>query len=548
VKHRRLSVNEILWATAWALLALALTSLPYLLGCYLSSPEMHFGGFVIAVEDGNSYMAKMGQGARGEWFFHLPYTSEDHDGAILFIFHLLLGKLARLSGLSQVSVYHLARLVCGLFLLWMTYVFIALFVPSVALRRIAFLLVCFSSGLGWLLISLGLSSDIPIDFLLPEAFTFLILYAFPHMALARTLMLATFILTLTAFRRNQIMHAILAGAVCSLVGLIVPFYVGVAYVVLGSYLVALFWKRRHIPWQELRLTAVVVLISMPILLYNGYVFWTNPIFRAWTGQNLILSPHPLHYVSGYAVVALLATGGIGYVLRRLESEKLFLVSWVLVVPPLLYVPFNLQRRLIEGFQIPLCILASLGLARCVLPAVTRSGLTRSLTRFQRYTRPKLRRLVTTAIILLTIPSNLLLVATSLVQVSRLAPPIFHEGMELEAMDWLAGHTQPSDVIFSSYQAGNYIPARAGNRVFLGHGPETIHAEEKENIVRRFFQAQTGDVYREEILRRYHIAYLFYGPAERALGDFQPATRSYLEEAFTNGHYTIYQVKPSDLDL
>jgi hypothetical protein len=151
--------------------------------------------------------------------------------------------------------------------------------------------------------------------------------------------------------------------------------------------------------------------------------------------------------------------------------------------------------------------------------------------------------VTTAIILLTIPSNLLLIATSLIQVSRLSPPIFHEGMELEAMDWLAAHTQPSDIVLSSYEVGNYIPVRAGNRVFLGHGPETIHAEEKGDIVRRFFQAQTSDAYREEILRRYNIAYLFHGPAEKALGDFQPATRLYLEEAFANGRYTIYEVNP-----
>lgn len=541
MKHFCLSANEILWATTWALLVLVLTSLPYLLGCYLSSPEMHFGGFVIAVEDGNSYLASMGQGARGEWLFHLPYTSEDHDGAIVYTFYLLLGKVARLSGLSLVNAYHLARLLWGLFLLWMIYVFISCFVSYSALRRIAFLLVCFSSGLGWLLISLGLSSEIPIDFLLPEAFTFLIIYAFPHLALARTLMLGTFILTLTAFKDSRLLWAILAGVACFLVGLIVPFYVGVAYVVLGSYLLALLWKRRHIPWRELGLTAIVVFISAPVLLYNGYVFLTNPVFRVWAEQNLILSPHPLHYISGYAIVALLAIGGIGYVLRRSESEKLFLVSWVLVVPLLLYMPFNLQRRLIEGFQIPLCILAGLGLARYVLPAVTRSGLASRLTRFQRYTRPKLRRFVTTAIILLTVPSNLLLVATSLVQVSRPSPPIFHEGMELEAMDWLAAHTQPSDTVFSSYEVGNYIPARAGNRVFLGHGSETIHSVEKEDIVKQFFQAQTSDAYRKEILRRYHIAYLFYGPAERVLGDFQPAASPYLKEVFTNGRYAVYKV-------
>ncbi|TEU11593.1 MAG: hypothetical protein E3J21_23175 [Anaerolineales bacterium] len=543
MKHHRFSTNEILWATAWALVALSLTSLPYLLGCYLSSPDMHFGGFVIAVEDGNSYIAKMGQGARGEWLFHLPYTSEDHDGAILYPFYLLLGKVAGLSGLSLVSVYHLVRLLCGLLLLWMVYVFVSHFVPFVALRRIAFLLICFSSGLGWLLIVLKLSSDTPIDFMLPEAFTFLIIYAFPHLALAHTLMLGTFILTLTAFRRDQFLWAILAGVACFLVGLIVPFYAGGAYIVLGSYLLALLWKRRQIPWRELRLTAIVAFISAPVLLYYGYVFWTNPIFSVWAGQDLILSPHPLHYVSGYAIVALLAIGGIGYVLRRSESEELFLVSWVLVVPTLLYMPLNFQRRLAEGFQIPLCILASLGLARYVLPAVIHSGLARSLMHFQRYTQSKLRRFVTTAIILLTIPSNLLLVASSLIQVSYLSPPIFHEGIKLEAMDWLAAHTRPSDIVLSSYKVGNYIPAWAGNRVLLGHGSETIRPAEKENVVRRFFQSQTSDAYREEILRQYNITYLFYGPVERALGDFQPATSPYLQEVFANGRYAIYKVNP-----
>ena len=109
------------------------------------------------------------------------------------------------------------------------------------------------------------------------------------------------------------------------------------------------------------------------------------------------------------------------------------------------------------------------------------------------------------------------------------------------MDWLVAHTQPGDIVLSSFEVGNYIPARAGNRVFLGHGPETIYVEEKENIVGQFFQAQTSDAYREEILGQYNVAYLFYGPVERALGDFQPATRPYLKEAFTNGRYTIYEV-------
>jgi hypothetical protein len=72
--------------------------------------------------------------------------------------------------------------------------------------------------------------------------------------------------------------------------------------------------------------------------------------RQWSAQNLILSPHPLHYVMGYALVGLLALGGSVYILRRHDAQSvtLHLVGWTVVVPPLLYLPFNLQRRLVEG--------------------------------------------------------------------------------------------------------------------------------------------------------------------------------------------------------
>jgi hypothetical protein len=550
VKHWRLSVNEILWAIAWALLVLSLTSLPYLLGCYLSSPEVHFGGFVIAVEDGNSYIAKMGQGARGEWLFHLPYTSETHKGALLFTFYLLLGKLARISGLSLVTTLHLARLVLAPFLLVTIYVFISFFTPWRALRRVSFLLCCFSSGLGWLLIFCGLPSffgDMPIDFWVPDAFAFLVVLTFPHLCFSQSLLLGIFLLALLAFERDEWRFSLIASFMGLAVSLIHPYTLPLVGTVLGSYILATSKRRGRSVWMQVKHLAIMILPSAPYLVYNLYIFTAWPAFRAWREQSYTLSPHPLHYILGYALVGFLAVPAIMHLWGRKSERGSFLLCWIVVTIIVIYLPLKIQRRLIEGFQIPLCILASLGLARYVLPAVTRSGLTKNLTRFQRYTRPKLRRFVTTAIILLTIPSNLLLIANSLIQVSHLAPPIFHEGMELEAMDWLAVHTQPSDIVFSSYQVGNYIPARAGNRVFLGHGPETIHGQEKENIVKQFFQVQARDAYREEILRRYNVAYLFYGPAERALGDFQPETKPYLEKVFTNGRYKIYEVNLGEVE-
>ncbi|MGH2593225.1 MAG: hypothetical protein ACRDGG_06900, partial [Anaerolineae bacterium] len=184
--------SEWRWVAMWIVVAAIVTSVPYVFGLARSSPDRVFSGATFAVEDVNSYFAKMREGASGEWLFHIVYTSEPHDGALFFEFHLLLGKFATLTGLPLEVTYHLARLVFGALLLLTLYRFIAVFSGSTAIRRVAFLLVAFGGGLGWVLMLAAQPNWLgspPLDLILPEGFTFLVLYAMPHIALARTLML-----------------------------------------------------------------------------------------------------------------------------------------------------------------------------------------------------------------------------------------------------------------------------------------------------------------------------------------------------------------------
>ncbi|NIV39755.1 MAG: hypothetical protein GWN58_63220, partial [Anaerolineae bacterium] len=85
-----------------------------------------------------------------------PFTSEPHDGALVYTFYLALGHLAAALGLPIPVMYHLARICAGLFLLLVAYQFITRFFDRVRARRAAFLLLGFSSGLGWLAAPLGL--------------------------------------------------------------------------------------------------------------------------------------------------------------------------------------------------------------------------------------------------------------------------------------------------------------------------------------------------------------------------------------------------------
>jgi len=543
--------REWLWTLVWSAVALAITCVPYLLGAALSSPERVFGGFVIGVEDGYSYLAKMGEGARGAWLFHIVYTSELHQGALFFLFHILLGKLSALvSGIgswplteTMVVVYHAARVLFSGLLLLTVYRFIALFTTSRAIRRLAFLIVAFSGGFGWLLLLLGqpnwLGSS-PVDLLLPEGFTFLVLYGFPHIALGRTLLLAGFILLWSVPPPRPSLASAGEGAAAGLcwlvMGLIVPFYIAVAWAVAGAVWLAVTLHRRTIAWDETLRTALACLIAAPIVIYSLIIFTVNPVMRVWSAQNLILSPHPLHYVVGYALVGLLAVCGAVYVLRRHDERTLHLVAWAVVVPPLLYLPFNLQRRLIEGWQIPLAILAALGLARFILPAWRRTPFVRWLIRFPRYSVRGLRQWAITLILLAMIPTNILLVGSGTLAVLARAAPIFRDGSEVKALNWLAARATYNDVVLSSYSAGNYLPARVGARVYIGLGTETAHVEEKRTAMKQFFAASTSDEWRAQFLREYHITYVFVAPDER----FSSSAR-FLSPVYQEDDYTLYQV-------
>jgi hypothetical protein len=219
-----------------------------------------------------------------------------------------------------------------------------------------------------------------------------------------------------------------------------------------------------------------------------------------------------------------------------------LLVWLAVVPFLLVAPFSAQRRLLVGAQTPLGLFAALGLVYSVLLPFGRSRLVRWLGRYPRYSRAGMRRWLVWVVVGLTFLTNLLLVLGNSVEVVGCRGPIFHAEAELQMLDWLRTHSDPEDTVLSAYETGNYVPAYAGNRVLLGLGPETIYAERKREEVRRFFDPAEDDAWRAELLRRYGIAYVIVGPAERDLGSFDPQSTSYLAQVYANETYAVYRVR------
>jgi uncharacterized membrane protein len=77
---------------------------------------------------------------------------------------------------------------------------------------------------------------------------------------------------------------------------------------------------------------------------------------------------------------------------------------------------------------------------------------------------------------------------------------------------------------------------------VGHLFETIGFTDKRVEAERFFAGNTADVWRIQLLQKYDVDYVFYGRAERKLGDLNPAERPYLQLAYENGETAVYRVK------
>ena len=343
------------WCLVYAAGLAAVTTLPYVLGYASQGALWRFTGFVVGVEDGNSYVAKMLSGTFGAWLFRSPYTTYPQGGIFAFLPYLVLGKLAAPPAVHEqlVALFHLFRIASIPIAVVATYRFAARFLPQASWRRWATVLATAGEGLGWLLLLGGRSwwlGSLALDFYSPETFGFLSFLTLPHLILARAFLL----LGLTAYldAADAPRSAWRAGGWLAALGLMQPLSILSAWAVIGVHAAILSLRGRH-HWREeawpwLRSGAIAVFISAPWVVYYAIVTTTDSYMQLWTAQNRILSPALPHYLLAYGLVLIPALAGIWWVTRKGGQTEWLLVGWVALLPAMAYAPTNLQRRLPES--------------------------------------------------------------------------------------------------------------------------------------------------------------------------------------------------------
>ncbi len=514
----------------FAVTVMTATMLPYYLGFASQGSEWIFSGFILGLEDGNSYIAKMLSGAWGAWLFRTPYTVVPQEGVVAFLPYLLLGKLSSPPAQHEqlVVIYHCYRFLAGLLAITATADFIRLFVRNKPLRDWALVAATVGGGFGYALVLADrkmLFGSLPLDFISPESFGFLSLLGIPHLALARAL----FLWGLMGFLGGK--RAVIPGLTWLLMGFLQPMFIVLGWGILGTYL--LFWGLREIKQKQkieglisgdwvlmLKRLISVVLISAPMVLYTGWEFLLDPYLQQWSAQKVNPSPHPLHYAAAYGLMMPF----LGYLLCTKEGDqknsRLFVFAWVIAFPFLVYAPVVSQRRLAEGFWVLLCTAVCMSLEKMPAP----------LSRKLRWG------------FLLTFPSTVMLFAGGVLVATNPAYPLFRPRQEVEAFRYFQTASAVNKHVLSSYQTGNNLPAWAPVQVVTGHGPETPKRTQADRDVKRFFSEEIPDPDRRQILQYYRVEYVFWGPLERELGNWQPGSWGALTAEYDSGEYQIFKVK------
>jgi len=517
---KNIAKEEWNWLFIFAFIIALMLISPFLLGYASQSQDYIFSGGILGVEDYYSYLAKMNQGAHGAWLFTLPYTSEPQPGLPIYSFYLLLGRIAGQNHIWQVIGFHTARIILSFVYIPILYIFISEYISEIQPRRLALVLITLGGGLGWVVLPLMNDKSLisaPLEFYSPEAFSFLMSMTFPHLLFARALMLGGII----AFIRGKYF---LCGFLLLILSFLQPLAVVVVWFVIATNLVirVLMAKSRE---QMLVLSKfasksmLIFLISFPLVLYIGYQFIYHPLYRQWNLQNNLVSPSPIYYGLAYGIYLIPAFFGMKNLKFSNPNLWLFTLAWFIVVPIMLYFPYSVQRRSVEGFQIPLSILTAIGLYS-------------SLSKYKRWLIP--------LVLFLTLPSTLLLWLGSHIVVLDKQEPIFRPASQIDAFEYLDRIVEPNSIVLSSFSTGNELPAYAPVIAYIGHNVETIRIGEKRVLVQDFFSGKMSDNEQREFLRINNIDFIILGPNEYESGTEDLSIDTLLSKVFDNGKYKIFK--------
>lgn len=495
----------------------------------------------------------------GNWLVVEKYFNKPHGGSLFQILYLWMGKIGGILRLTPPFIYHLSRIVFGFIFLVITGLYLIKLFPG-WWSIVAFLLTV-TAGSWPILIKIGENYRFAtymgwwsaVDSL--QRITFI-----PHVLFGQIFLLLFVWYFQNSPGRSPFGHLpgvakgvtklLLPGGLGFLVGIVFPPSLIVVYTVFiilsvlelsltRSYLARLEWfKNKILP------RLFFIFLSFPSLIYLKKMFQILP----WSALALFDIQHrmPLPYKEyAFALGAVLPLGLLGMIIALIKKEKKLFpsIAWVLAVVMLIVVfervPEQSPLRWTEAaVHVPLGILAAYVLKQLW---VRRVKVITVIT------------IITVILMGLGVMGSMVMWLTDQARwksegtwpVPIGAQLVYPLRDFMDGVYFLRDSTKREEVVLSYVTAGNFIPAYAGNSVYLGHA-NTPDEDGKEKIAAEFFAGKMKEAEAKEFLQRENITYIYFGPQERDLGQLSDLKQAYgfIDEIYGNNKVKIYKVDKS----
>lgn len=523
---------------------LLLTSLPYVFAGLTVPPNKQFMGVMLDAPDHFQYFSWMRELSQA----HLAankLTPEANPPAFFNLLWWSLGRLGALLNLDYAAVYQVLRVVSAVLYLLAAYLLISWFITDSYKRKVAFLLGALMSGFGWVLVVMKYTVangtlPYPLGVYIAEGNTFLCMLGYPHF-LAAAVYVVVFDLFLRGYLEQRWRYFYIAGFVALVLGWQHAYDLTLVYGILFAFIGLLFVRERRLPWGAIFGTVIIGILSWWPALYSVLLTTFSPTWKEVLAQFKnagVYTPDllrlPILLGPAFLLAVFVALLDRPWKLRGKSDLDLMLHAWFWATFLLIYLPVDYQIHFLNGWQIPIAILATRGLFTYVVPWAQRVA--------DRFGRQRKRLAVRTGVVFcafaLVVPTNVYLFAWRFVELGRYEYPYFLHTDEVSALAWLEANVTPDDVVLSSLTVGQYVPAMTGAHAFLAHWAQTVDFYTKTELVEQFYSAETPAVRQREILEAYAVDYVILGPAERVLGP-GPEDGVPLTEVFSTPLVKVY---------
>lgn len=454
--------------------------------------------------DINVYVTAIRWGQSGHILLQNLYTTDPTGGALLYPLYTALGYAFR--SIDPFLLFHVASTVCG-FILGMTiYILIGYFIQSYKVRLIAFFLILFGGGFGWIVSGPFGSADMFVT-----GFTFHSSIQRGHEAIGTMLYLTamvSFYVALTT--EKKLLPVFVLTALLLMV--FYPYYLLSIGTICFIYLLLQQKRRRY---MILFLTGYFMLGLIDIYYY---VSLKNAGFTSVATQHLSQVTFK-NIVLGYGLLGVLYVFQLFSKRTLRDSRYVFLNLWVVTSIALNFAPLGINRFFLRGLFFPIVISVLIFL----------------------YIQKKtwgMSRTVITIILLLIVPLSTLSVYQRRVDEIPQENVWYYQPSSMRDVYTYFSRIKDAHVL-ASYVTSSHIPAFSSSKVYAGHIIQTPYFYKKYIDIDAFY---TGKKTKKDALRflnQNSIQYVVYGLYEKEFGTMPHY--SFLHPVFTNREVTIYRV-------